>query len=155
MALDSLTYDPDDKAVTGSMIDELQREREKLERMAKLIEVQIGEFANQFVFDESAYVGVDDGSTPTVVKIRIASGNGALIAVKDFAGVSAAVTGSAVIAESNPLSFVRTIDEDTGAITYEATINVTNAVAETVQVSLTDSEGTGLTLPTPVDIVYS
>ncbi len=146
MALDGLSYDPDDKPVAGSLIDELERERAKLERMSTILETQFAKFANQMKTELANYNGTADGTTETEIKIIVASGNGAPIAFLDVDGVTVNLSGSAVLVETNPVQFVRLVDEDTGDMTYEATINVTDAVTESATVTLVDSEGTGLNL---------
>lgn len=99
-----------------------------------------------FIFPAAGpLAGTDDGVTPTEVEINLVDASGNVNLFNSTLQVTVAVDGSAVIAETQPITM-------SGG---KATVNVTDAVAETVTVSLVDSETTGLTVADTVDITYS
>lgn len=104
-------------------------------------------------FGADSYSGTADGSTPTEVDIFVAGGYGVPNPFTDKTGVTVAVTGSAVIAETMPVPFEEV--RVGGKLYKKATINVTNAVAELVTLSLVDSESTGLDVTDAADITFS
>ena len=92
-------------------------------------------------FKEPTYNGTHAGAA-VVIDIYAADGDGTPNPFTKAAGVTVGKTGSAVIAETMPVLF--TSIRVSGRLWKKATIHVTDAVAEAVTLSLTDSKGTGL-----------
>lgn len=111
---------------------------------------EMGAFVDQtndeFIFPAAGpLAGTADGTTPVEVEVQLVDANDVVNMFNNTLQVTVAVTGSAVIAETQPITMTA----------GKATVNITNAVAESVTVSLVDSETTGLTVTDTVGITYS
>lgn len=150
---DSIVYQPGDRAVKHNFIEELERERARLEQAFSDIEDWARANDVQMKFERSQYDGVAGGD-PVVVKIFVADGDGTPNPFSQVAGVTVEKTGGAIITESMPVVFERSRDGE-GKLRFEVSIHVNNAVAETVALSLVDTEGSGLDVSDTAEVVFS
>jgi hypothetical protein len=103
-------------------------------------------------FKSASYAGTAGGDS-VEVKIRVTNSTGVADPFATIDGVTVSLSGSATMDETNPVEFVQS--RVGGKLVYEATIHVSDAVAEAVTASLTDSEATGLDVSSTSTITFS
>jgi len=97
----------------------------------------------KFGFSASSYSGSAGGTVE--VEIRVTDGDGTIDTFNNIVQVAVAVDGNATIQESMPVRFTNGI----------AKITIQDDTAETVNLSLVDSESTGLDVSDPATVVFS
>jgi len=97
----------------------------------------------KFGFSAGSYSGSAGGTVE--VEIRVTDGDGTIDTFNNIVQVTVAVDGNATIQESMPIRFTNGI----------AKITIQDDTAETVNLSLVDSESTGLDVSDTATVVFS
>lgn len=152
----AVCYVPGDYKITKGTASEINEERFRLEKAIGIIEACIGDGDAQIKFKSNVdLVGVADG-TPVEVEIVIANGMGVpnpLSQITDEVTV-VVLSGSGVIAEPQPVKFVRK-EVNAFRLEYVARVNVSATAPNSTKLGLQDSGGSKLLVSDELNIAFS